>query len=418
MSSTERRNLGQLLDRVAGGGTPDRSNPDYWDGDIPWATVKDLRDGIHELLETQEQITHSGLAASAARIIEPGIPILCTRMAVGRIATARFPVAINQDLKALYPVESVDPEYLVRAIESLRPLIEAYSIGSTVVGISLDQLRSFSVFLPDRREQETIVVVLSAIDKAIEQTEAIIAKQRRIKTGLMQDLLTRGIDEHGNIRSEETHAFKESPLGRIPAEWDVRPLSELAIIDRGKFTHRPRDDPRFYGGDLPFIQTGDVTSHIGRRLRTYSQTLNASGAKVSKEFPRSTIAITIAANIADTAILDIPMYFPDSVVGAIVLEPHSVRFVEMAIRIRKSALDALAPKSAQKNINLQTLRPLLLPAPVPEEQSRIAEIYESMEQRLLANKRSLSKLISEKAALMQDLLTGKVRVTPLLEVGA
>lgn len=71
--------------------------------------------------------------------------------------------------------------------------------------------------------------MLSTVDQAIEQTEELIAKQQRIKTGLMQDLLTRGIDEDGNLRSEETHEFKDSPLGRIPVEWEVEKLEELTI---------------------------------------------------------------------------------------------------------------------------------------------------------------------------------------------
>ena len=76
-------------------------------------------------------------------------------------------------------------------------------------------------------EQHKIAEILSIVDQAIEQTEALIAKQQRIKTGLMQDLLTRGIDEHGNLRSEQTHQFKDSPLGRIPVEWDVNEIQEL-----------------------------------------------------------------------------------------------------------------------------------------------------------------------------------------------
>ena len=82
-------------------------------------------------------------------------------------------------------------------------------------------------------EQTQIAAILSTIDRAIEQTEAIIAKQQRIKTGLMQDLLTKGIDEDGNVRSEETHAFKDSPLGRIPVEWEVETLSSVVDLQVG-----------------------------------------------------------------------------------------------------------------------------------------------------------------------------------------
>ena len=91
----------------------------------------------------------------------------------------------------------------------------------------------------DKAEQAKIAEVLSTVDRAIEETEALIAKQQRIKTGLMQDLLIRGIDEHGNLRSEQTHKFKDSPLGRIPVEWEsampwkclfLRPVSSAAEL--------------------------------------------------------------------------------------------------------------------------------------------------------------------------------------------
>ena len=85
-------------------------------------------------------------------------------------------------------------------------------------------LESFKVPAIAKLEQTKIAEILSTVDQAIEQTEALTAKQQRIKTGLMQDLLTRGIDENGNLRSEETHEFKDSPLGRIPVEWDVKRL--------------------------------------------------------------------------------------------------------------------------------------------------------------------------------------------------
>lgn len=280
-------------------------------------------------------------------------------------------------------------------------------------------MATIELSLPESKTEQTkIAEVLSTLDRAIEQTEALIAKQQRIKTGLLQDLLTKGIDENGAIRSEATHSFKDSPLGRIPVEWDIQPLEKLADVDRGKFTHRPRNDPNYYGGEFPFIQTGDVTSRVGRTVTSFTQTLNKKGTEVSKRFPTATIAITIAANIADTAILGMPMYFPDSVVGAVVREPNNTRFVELMIRRWKPILEGLAPQSAQKNINLETLRPLAIPTSAPEEQARIGSLYESIDSDQERLEKFAMKLGLLKSGLMHDLLTGKVPVTPLLATQA
>jgi type I restriction enzyme S subunit len=325
-------------------------------------------------------------------------------------------VISGQLLRIRIPNTVIHSKYLFYALSSkyAQDFILEESVGTTRTSINTKILESLSILVPPYEEQIEIIKILTAIDRAIEQAEAIIAKQQRIKTGLMHDLLTKGIDEHGNIRSKATHNFKTSPLGRIPVEWDVKPLRELAYVDRGKFTHRPRNDPRFYGGDVPFIQTGDVTGNIGRVLTTHSQTLNERGVLVSKRFPSGTIAITIAANIADTAILGIPMFFPDSIVGAIVRKPHNYFYIELAIRKWKERLDALAPQSAQKNINLETLRPLLIAVPSPEEQKRIADIYRTCDEYIMLKEHYVRKLICQKSGLMQDLLTGKVRVTNLL----
>lgn len=327
--------------------------------------------------------------------------------------------ALNQHLFKVVERDGVDRAFLKSFIEFHLPSLTKASHGSTMQHITRKELEKFAANFPaDEDEQKAIATVISAIDSAIEQTEALIAKQQRIKAGLMQDLLTKGIDKHGNIRSEATHEFKDSPLGRIPVEWGVQPLENLASVERGKFTHRPRNDPSFYGGEFPFIQTGDVTSRVGRTVMTFTQTLNEKGTQVSKEFPAGTIAITIAANIADTAILGIPMYFPDSVVGAVVYEPHNTRFVELMIRKWKPILEGLAPQSAQKNINLETLRPLAIPTPQPVEQERIGSLYEIIDCDQVRIEESARKLSLLKSGLMQDLLTGKVRVTPLLATQA
>ena len=310
---------------------------------------------------------------------------------------------------------TINPIYLAKQLSTAQ--VSRYfalnATGSTRFGLPISVIEDTQVTVAPQSEQTEIAEILSTVDRAIEQTDALIAKQQRIKTGLMQNLLTRGIDNHGNLRSEQTHDFKKSPLGRIPARWETHQLSDLAEVDRGKFTHRPRNDPLFYGGEYPFIQTGDVTSRAGRIVRSYTQTLSKRGLGVSKQFPSGTIAVTIAANIGDTAILGIPMFFPDSVVGAIVRTPHNTRFIEMAIRRWKHSLETTAPKSAQRNINLEILRPLLIATPQPDEQDKIAGVYEHADRLHQQYEDSQSKLYSLKTSLMQDLLTGNRRVTSL-----
>ena len=122
-----------------------------------------------------------------------------------------------------------------------------------------------------------------------------------------------------------------------------------------------------------------------------------------------TIAVTIAANIADTAILDRPMCFPDSVVGVTVCRPHSTRWIEMCIHAAQQILRAHAPQSAQKNINLQDLRPLVIPVPDPARQHAFAELWEEHQKSVDRELHIVAKLNQLRSGLTADLLSGRVR---------
>ena len=191
----------------------------------------------------------------------------------------------------------------------------------------------------------------------------------------------------------------------IPADWQVVLLADVATVERGKFAHRPRNEPRFYGGDIPFIQTSDVVRSVGV-IRSHSQTLNESGLSISKLFPTGTVVITIAANIGETAITGYPMAFPDSLVGMIPTGVDS-RFLEYYVRTQKARLERFAPESAQKNINLEDLRPMLVPVPSKDEQTAIAEQLGAVQyevdslQALLADTRTL------KTSMANELLSGR-----------
>jgi type I restriction enzyme S subunit len=166
----------------------------------------------------------------------------------------------------LSAMEHTDPRFILYSILSdySSRQIDAHVCGSNYPAIKSSALRSLEVLAPPQPEQAKIAEILSTVDRAIEQTEALIAKQERIKTGLMQDLLTRGIDEHGNLRSESTHQFKNSPLGRIPVEWNPVSLESVSEF----VTSGSRGWARYYSTDgAIFLRIGNLTRrHINLRL--------------------------------------------------------------------------------------------------------------------------------------------------------
>ncbi len=265
----------------------------------------------------------------------------------------------------------------------------------------ISQYQNLEILLPKlKTEQQKIAEILGTVDEDIAKTQGVIEAAEKLKKGLMQQLFTRGI---GHTK------FKKTKLGEIPEEWEVVKLEEIAQVDRGKFSHRPRNDARFYGGDISFIQTGDVISSNGR-ITKHSQTLNERGLKVSRMFKKGTIVLTIAANIGDTGILEFDSCFPDSLVGITPNNQVNNIFLEYFLRTRKDYLNKIATQSAQKNINLEKLRPLLVIKPKKNEQDKIAEILSAVDEKILINKKLKNKLTLLKKSLMQDILSGKTRI--------
>ena len=184
-------------------------------------------------------------------------------------------------------------------------------------------------------------------------------------------------------------------------DWERVKLGEVCGIKRGRFSHRPRNAPEFYGGQYPFIQTGDVVRAHGGKV-VNSQTLNDLGLSVSKLFEPTIVLITIAANIGDVAVLDYPACFTDSVVGLIPFEHIDPYFLCHIMAERKGYLEQIAPQAAQKNINIEILKDVEIPLPpLPIQQKIVAEI-----ERERAMVESARGLIAVKEEKIRNLIAG------------
>ena len=203
--------------------------------------------------------------------------------------------------------------------------------------------------------------------------------------------------------------YKQTEVGVIPEDWAVAQLGKVASIERGKFSARPRNDPKLYGGNIPFIQTGDVTRANGS-ITTFTQTLNTDGLRVSRLFPKGTLFFTIAANIGDVGIAQFEAACPDSLVAIAANSPNEKGWLLYELSRRKTDFENLASPGAQLNINLEKLRPYLLPVPTPPEQRAIAAALSDVDALLDGLDRLVAKKQGLKVAAMQQLLTGQTRL--------
>lgn len=216
-------------------------------------------------------------------------------------------------------------------------------------------------------------------------------------------------------RPAEVDALDASALGELPAlplGWTYIQLAHLGDLARGKSRHRPRNDPRLFGGPYPFIQTGEVKA-AGRKITSFSETYSEFGLLQSRLWPTGTLCITIAANIAETAFLGFDGCFPDSVVGFTafenVVEPI---FVELFIKAARVEISAYAPATAQKNINLTTLEELVVPYCGPDEQCeltrRIDALFSSVDAIELEITTALAKITALRQSILKQAFSGRL----------
>lgn len=176
--------LGDIALTITGGGTPSKSHPEYWDGDIPWASVKDLKD-FQYLERTEDHITEEGLRNSSTNLIPPGRVIVCTRMGLGKAAINRIPMAINQDLKALELPQEINPDFFLLVYKTR----EVRGAGMTVAGIKQDELLAIPIAIPPKEEQSRIVAKVDELMALCDQLEQQQQDRRKLQNALRQSTL-------------------------------------------------------------------------------------------------------------------------------------------------------------------------------------------------------------------------------------
>ncbi|MBN8726967.1 MAG: restriction endonuclease subunit S [Xanthomonadales bacterium] len=318
-----------------------------------------------------------------------------------------------------------DPGFVVRAINSpyTRREAEKKAIGSTRVRINLSVLKTVACLAPGLPEQQAISRILDTLDTAIHETEVIIAKLKAVKQGLLHDLLTRGIDANGELRSpqaEAPHLYKESPLGRIPKEWDATPLRNL-LSDTYRY-------PSYYG--INYVEDG--VSEIRGELVRSDGTLSDStveyrhiSEKTASRFPRvrlcsDDVVMTVRGTIGKFAL--VPGWLEGSVITANLLklspnrtavEPAWLMHMLLSSAFQER-LDAACSATTIKTIQVPALLDIRTATPLRSEQKEIGARLSAIDRRISLELVELEKLKINKSGLMHDLLTGRVRVTPLL----
>ena len=307
---------------------------------------------------------------------------------VGRVALISrdlLPAALNQRVACIRIKDkhTILTKYLFHLLNSdifeHDCIISAQGIAQK--NMSTSWLQQYEISIDPLETQSKRINVLDTLD-------SLISRRKRQLLKLDQLVKSRFMEMFGDV----VHNSRKWPISR---------LSELGYLNRGVSKTRPRNLPELFSGKYPLIQTGDV-AHSDTFIKNFSQTYSDIGLAQSKLWPKGTLCITIAANIAKASILQFDACFPDSVVGFIPKNKATIMYVLYCLKSLQKILESQAPQVAQKNINLKILNDLTIPLPPLPLQQQFAAFVEKVDKSKLAVKQSLEKLETLKKSLMQQ----------------
>ena len=326
---------------------------------------------------------------SSYRREESYISIIKDGAGVGRVMICQEKSSIIGTMQYLIPKNNVSLKFLFYFLSTID--FNKYINGATIPHIYYKDYKNNPFPLPPIEEQKRIVDKLDILFAKIDK--AIALHQKNI---------------------DEANVFMVSVLNDIFVELEEKyekiPLFDVADVNRGKSKHRPRNDKKLFGGNYPFIQTGDVRN-ANKYINTFNETYSEFGLSQSKLWKKGTICMTIAANIGDVAILNIDSCFPDSVVG-IYSENNSNDYLYYFLLTLKQQLESQATTTAQMNINLKVLQTIGVPLPPVKNQQKVVsyldEISQKMEKIKQIQKEKMQSLKELKVSILDQAFRGEL----------
>jgi len=384
----EIKKLGEVCE-INIGRTPERGNSKMWDKEKKtenvWLSIADLNNTENGYISDSTEYV-SDNAVPKMKLVKANTLLMSFKLTIGRCAITKRDLFTNEAIAAL-PIldKNLDLFFLKYYLENFdwAKLTEG-DVKVKGKTLNKEKLKEVPITLPPLEEQKRIVKIL---DEKFAQLESLKANaQTNLQNA--KDL----------FQSQLAKAFSNTT-------WEKAKLEDIALdFSRGKSKHRPRNDKCLFGGDYPFIQTGDIRN-ADKYVTDYSETYNETGLAQSKLWPAGTLCITIAANIAETAILSFPCCFPDSVIGFIPNEKlTTVDFVYYLIQFFKSELQNLSKGAAQDNLNLAKFENMNFPLPPLPEQKLIIKELDTLSEKVRQLQEIYTKQIANCAELKQAYL--------------
>lgn len=405
MSNWEQVKIKDVANTMSGG-TPNRSTLEFYEhGDIPWLKTGELKNKfIHH---TEEMITELAVQKSSAKLVpENSVIVAMYGATVGNLSINKIPLTTNQACCSILPKEEkLNEEFLYYYLLKDKEKLIKMAAGGAQPNISQQLIKDYEILLPSLKEQQKIAEILSSVDAAIEKTEQVIAKTEEVKKGLMQQLLTKGI-----VHTE----FKQTEIGEIPIEWGVKSLQQLSSFMSNGFVGVASP---FYTEDcngVNYLMSNNVRANKFDLTKLVKITLEFHQKQCKTILKKGDMLTVQSGHIGTSCIVNED--FDGANCHALIItrfeESVNPTYVSYYLNstIGYNNLKKIFVGSTIKHINVKDFKGFRVPVPSFKEQTEIVSILKNIDEKISKEEEELLLLHEIKQGLMQQLLTGQVRV--------
>ncbi len=442
--------LGDTLLAVVGGGTPSRKVPAYFDGPIPWFTVKDMK--AVKPSDAEEHISQEAIADSATNLVPANTLIVATRIALGRAIRPTVACAINQDLKALIVGTGIDTNFLLYWVGANERAIQDLGSGTTVSGIRLETLHALPLLLPPSPEQTRIVEkleeLLSALDAGVTELKAAQKKLAQYRQSLLKAAVEGALTAAWRAKNKPTETgeqvlqrtlvqrrarweakqlakFKEqgktppkdwqnkypepvppdtTDLPEVPEGWVWASVDQLSFVVRGA-SPRPAGDPRFFGGEIPWITVGSLTADNSMYLKSVNQFVTEAGRDASRFIEAGTLLLTNSgATLGVPKITNIGGCINDGSVALLDIDEPLKVYLYWYLRTQTDVLRATNQGAAQPNLNIDIVKRISVPICPLAEMGQVNDLLGSQTDAIEEQRQSIAISFKQSTAQRQNIL--------------
>lgn len=379
-----------------GGGTPSKEIEDFWCGNIPWISSSDLTESSIWKINITRHITPEAVTKSATQICPSNSILVVSRVGVGKVAIAPVEVCTSQDFTNLV-CRKHDARFLAYYIQSKMKMMAEKTQGTSIKGVTVEDIAQIEIKLPPREEQTSIAVALSDIDSLISSLQKLIEKKKAIKQGAMQELLT------GKKR-----------LPGFRGEWRTHKLSKLGSFDKGCGISRAESNT----GNFPAVRYGELYTKHTDYVRRYYSHISGEVAQTAKRVTFGDILFAASGETKEeigicAAIIDRQDVFAggDIVVFTPITGIHPIFFGTLLnmpfVQKQKSGC---GQGDAVVHIHADNLSEIIVSMPEKNEQEAIAAVIKDFNDEIEQLEKKLAKYRQIKQGMMQELLTGRIRL--------